>query len=117
MGYLSDVNDDIASVAQTLAADPQLAGGFHGMGFSQGAQFLRAYVQRYNSPPVRNLVSVGGQHQGVFGFPSTSPNRASSGWRCRASGRSNGGAIRLATNGGCLCFDAISIASACTLGL
>ena len=71
MGYLSDVNDDIASVAQTLAADPQLANGFHAMGFSQGAQFLRAYVQRYNSPPVHNLVSVGGQHQGVFGFPST----------------------------------------------
>jgi len=36
---------------------------------SEGGQFLRAYVQRCNSPPVLNLISVGGQHQGIFGVP------------------------------------------------
>jgi len=37
--------------------------------FSQGGQFLRAIAQRCPSPPMLNLISVGGQHQGVFGFP------------------------------------------------
>ena len=30
---------------------------------------MRAYVERYNDPPVYNLITMGGQHQGVFGFP------------------------------------------------
>jgi len=46
------------------------------MGFSQGGQFLRAYVERFNKPPVYNLVSVGGQHQGVFGFPKCPGNNS-----------------------------------------
>jgi palmitoyl-protein thioesterase len=37
--------------------------------FSQGGQFLRAIAQRCPSPPMLNLISIGGQHQGVFGFP------------------------------------------------
>ena len=37
--------------------------------FSQGGQFLRAIAQRCPTPPMLNLISVGGQHQGVFGFP------------------------------------------------
>ena len=28
----------------------------------------------YNSPKVFNLVSMGGQHQGVFGLPDCPPN-------------------------------------------
>ena len=39
------------------------------MGFSQGGQFLRAVAQRCPNPPMLNLVSVGGQHQGVYGLP------------------------------------------------
>ena len=37
--------------------------------FSQGGQFLRAIAQRCPNPPMLNLISIGGQHQGVFGFP------------------------------------------------
>lgn len=37
--------------------------------FSQGGQFLRAVAQRCPDPPMLNLISIGGQHQGVFGFP------------------------------------------------
>ena len=51
-----------------IANDTRLQDGFHAMGFSQGAQFLRAVVQRC-PVQVRNLISIGGQHQGVFGFP------------------------------------------------
>jgi len=35
------------------------------MGFSQGGQFLRAYVERYNTPRVYNLITFGSQHMGV----------------------------------------------------
>lgn len=31
--------------------------------------FRRALAQRCPNPPMFNLVSIGGQHQGVFGFP------------------------------------------------
>lgn len=31
--------------------------------------FRRAVAQRCPSPPMRNLISVGGQHQGVYGLP------------------------------------------------
>jgi palmitoyl-protein thioesterase len=37
--------------------------------FSQGGQFFRALAQRCPSPPMLTLISLGGQHQGVFGLP------------------------------------------------
>jgi len=67
--YFMNVNDQIAYALKEIQAVPELANGFNAIGFSQGGQFLRAYVQRYNNPAVYNLVSVGGQHQGVFGLP------------------------------------------------
>lgn len=47
----------------------ELRGGFNAIGFSQGGQFLRAYVERYNDPPVRTLITLGAQHQGVMALP------------------------------------------------
>nr|XP_057902260.1 palmitoyl-protein thioesterase 1-like isoform X2 [Doryrhamphus excisus] len=67
--YFMDVNEQVAMVCSQLAQDPQLAGGYNAMGFSQGAQFLRAVAQRCPSPPMKNLISLGGQHQGVYGLP------------------------------------------------
>jgi len=72
-GFFGNVNDQILQVQQKIRSDSQLAGGFNAIGFSQGGQFLRAYVEQYNNPPVHNLISVGGQHQGVFGFPDCNP--------------------------------------------
>jgi palmitoyl-protein thioesterase len=69
MGFFANMNDQIQIVCNQLAADPNLKGGFNAIGFSQGSQFLRAYVQRCNNPPVHNLISIGGQHQGVYGLP------------------------------------------------
>jgi len=69
MGFFGVVNDQVDFVCKNLSADPNLKGGFNAIGFSQGSQFLRAYVERCNDPPVHNLISVGGQHQGVYGFP------------------------------------------------
>jgi len=67
--YFMNVNDQIDYVCAKLKNDTNLANGFNAFGFSQGGQFLRAYVERCNDPPVYNLISVGGQHQGIFGLP------------------------------------------------
>ncbi|XP_024058308.2 palmitoyl-protein thioesterase 1 [Terrapene carolina triunguis] len=67
--YFMNVNKQVMLVCDKLAKDPRLQGGYNSMGFSQGGQFLRAVAQRCPSPPMFNLISIGGQHQGVFGFP------------------------------------------------
>lgn len=59
----------MTEICQQLRQIPELEYGFHAIGFSQGAQILRAYAQRCNTPPVKNLISIGGQHQGVSNFP------------------------------------------------
>ncbi|XP_072303309.1 palmitoyl-protein thioesterase 1 [Eucyclogobius newberryi] len=68
-GFFMDVNEQVAVACQTLARDPKLQRGYNAMGFSQGAQFLRGVAQRCPNPPMKTLVSVGGQHQGVYGLP------------------------------------------------
>lgn len=68
-GFLMPVNDQIDLACKTIAEDPKLKDGYHAIGFSQGGQFLRAVAQRCPSPPMINLISVGGQHQGVNGMP------------------------------------------------
>ncbi|GAM19389.1 hypothetical protein SAMD00019534_025640 [Acytostelium subglobosum LB1] len=70
--FFLPVNQQVDEVCQQIKNDPELANGFNAIGFSQGGQFHRAYVQRCNDPPVYNLVSVGGQHQGVYGMPRCS---------------------------------------------
>ncbi|KAJ3175505.1 ATP-dependent DNA/RNA helicase [Geranomyces variabilis] len=67
--FLDRVDRQVDEVCGSLAADPNLAGGFNAIGFSQGGQFLRAYVQRCNNPPVRNLITYGAQHAGVSEWP------------------------------------------------
>ncbi|KAM9384135.1 palmitoyl-protein thioesterase 1 isoform 1-T2 [Pholidichthys leucotaenia] len=68
-GFFSDVNEQVSMVCSLLAQDPKLKGGYNAMGFSQGAQFLRAVAQRCPCPSMKTLISVGGQHQGVYGLP------------------------------------------------
>jgi hypothetical protein len=60
----------IALMQTQLASDPNLKDGFNAVGFSQGGQFLRAYVERCNNPPVHNLITFGGQHMGMSGAQS-----------------------------------------------
>ncbi|GFO13381.1 palmitoyl-protein thioesterase 1 [Plakobranchus ocellatus] len=68
-GFLMNANDQVTNVCAQLKKDPKLQQGYNAMGFSQGGQFLRAVAQRCPSPPMLNLISFGGQHQGVYGFP------------------------------------------------
>ncbi|XP_001381180.3 palmitoyl-protein thioesterase 1 [Monodelphis domestica] len=67
--FFLNVNHQVALVCEMLAKDPKLQQGYNAMGFSQGGQFLRAVAQRCPSPPMINLISVGGQQQGVYGLP------------------------------------------------
>ncbi|CAH2256681.1 jg19636 [Pararge aegeria aegeria] len=70
-GYFMYPNKQVETVCDVLAKDPKLQDGFNAIGFSQGSQFLRAVVQRcgHKVGPVKNLVTIGGQHQGVYGIP------------------------------------------------
>ncbi|XP_020629307.1 palmitoyl-protein thioesterase 1-like [Orbicella faveolata] len=68
-GFFMNANDQIKQVCEKVAADPKLKDGYNALGFSQGGQFLRALAQRCPNPPMLNLISFGGQHQGVYGFP------------------------------------------------
>merc|ERR1712055_129134 len=53
-----------------IREDTNIQNGFNALGFSQGGQFLRAVQQRCPELGMKNLVTVGAQHQGVFGFPN-----------------------------------------------
>jgi len=68
-GFYGNVNEQVAFVADQLASIPELKSGFDAIGFSQGGQFLRAYVERYNHPSVNNLITFGSQHMGVSDIP------------------------------------------------
>lgn len=67
--FYGNVNAQIDLVAEQLASIPELGRGFDAIGFSQGGQFLRGYVERYNDPPVYNLITFGSQHMGISDIP------------------------------------------------
>merc|ERR1711973_706919 len=68
-GFLTPCNKQVEDACAMIASDPELKDGYNAIGFSQGGQFLRAVAQRCPSPPMKNLITFGAQHQGVFGFP------------------------------------------------
>ncbi|KAJ5475642.1 hypothetical protein N7539_007929 [Penicillium diatomitis] len=72
--FFGNVTEQIETVCEQLAANPILstAPAVNALGFSQGGQFLRGYIERCNSPPVRNLVTFGSQHNGISDFQSCS---------------------------------------------
>ena len=43
------------------------------MGFSQGNLLIRGYIERYNTPPVKNFISVHGPLAGVGALPHCAP--------------------------------------------
>jgi palmitoyl-protein thioesterase len=43
-GFFKNVNTQVNTVCAQLAADPQLANGYHAVGFSQGGQFLYVLI-------------------------------------------------------------------------
>ncbi|ORY82018.1 Alpha/Beta hydrolase protein [Protomyces lactucae-debilis] len=67
--FFGNVNAQVDKLCAQLPNIPELKDGFNAIGFSQGGQFLRAYVQRCNDPPVRNLMTWGSQHSGIQEVP------------------------------------------------
>lgn len=68
--YFGNINVQIQEVCHQLLKDKYLKNGYNAIGFSQGAQFFRALIQRCPNPSVKNFISLGGQHQGIFGLPN-----------------------------------------------
>uniref|UniRef100_A0A8D8UP94 Palmitoyl-protein thioesterase 1 n=1 Tax=Cacopsylla melanoneura TaxID=428564 RepID=A0A8D8UP94_9HEMI len=68
-GFFMNVNEQVSIACSLVANDTQLEQGYNAIGFSQGGLFLRALAQRCPNPPMLNLISVGGPHQGVYGLP------------------------------------------------
>ncbi|RDA83688.1 hypothetical protein CP532_0029 [Ophiocordyceps camponoti-leonardi (nom. inval.)] len=81
--FYGNVSEQLASVCDALAQHPVLATApaVDALGLSQGGQFMRGYVERCNSPPVRSLVTFGSQHNGIAQFRECEPMD----WLCGAA--------------------------------
>ncbi|XP_074028624.1 palmitoyl-protein thioesterase 1 [Leptinotarsa decemlineata] len=66
--FFKHPDEQIQEACAAIAADPLLQNGFNAIGLSQGAQFMRGLVQRCPQAKVKNLISLAGQHQGVYGI-------------------------------------------------
>ncbi|KAF2684021.1 alpha/beta-hydrolase [Lentithecium fluviatile CBS 122367] len=80
--FLGNLTEQIAQVCEDLASHPilSIAPGVNALGFSQGGQFLRGYVERCNIPPVKNLVTFGSQHNGIAKYQIC----GATDWLCKA---------------------------------
>ncbi|KAF2450339.1 alpha/beta-hydrolase [Karstenula rhodostoma CBS 690.94] len=79
--FFGNLTEQIAQVCDDLANHPILstAPGVNALGFSQGGQFLRGFVERCNVPPVKNLVTFGSQHNGISKYQIC----GASDWLCK----------------------------------
>ncbi|RDL33788.1 uncharacterized protein BP5553_08156 [Venustampulla echinocandica] len=81
--FFGNITLQIEQVCEELAAHPILstAPAVDALGFSQGGQLLRGYIERCNFPPVRSLVTFGSQHNGISEFQSCSATD----WLCKGA--------------------------------
>ncbi|KKY14063.1 putative palmitoyl protein thioesterase [Diplodia seriata] len=81
--FFGNVTTQLEQVCEDLAAHPILssAPAIDALGFSQGGQFLRGYIERCNKPPVRSLVTFGSQHNGIAKFQACGPTD----WLCKGA--------------------------------
>lgn len=67
--FYDDLNRQVDEICQQVSEIEELWDGFDAIGFSQGGQILRACIQRCSHFSVRNLITVGAQHQGIMDLP------------------------------------------------
>lgn len=81
--FYGNLTEQVDAVCGQLASHPILstAPAVDALGFSQGGQFLRAYVERCNRPPVRSLVTFGSQHNGISEFRACGRSE----WLCKGA--------------------------------
>lgn len=75
-GFFMNLDDQVDYFAKVVKADAQLVSGFNAVGYSQGNLVIRGYIERYNTPPVLNFISMHGPLAGVAGFPGCSLDKA-----------------------------------------
>jgi len=68
-GFIMNLDDQVDYFAKVVRNDTQLSRGFNAVGYSQGNLVIRGYIERYNSPPVFNFISMHGPLAGVASFP------------------------------------------------
>jgi len=64
-----DINLQVEQFAIVVQNDSKLKDGFNLVCHSQGGLICRAYIERYNNPPVYNYLSWAGPQDGVYGTP------------------------------------------------
>ncbi|KAG0649322.1 Palmitoyl-thioesterase 1 [Hyphodiscus hymeniophilus] len=81
--FFGNLTEQIDQVCADLAVHQILstAPAVDALGFSQGGQFLRGYIERCNFPPVRSLVTFGSPHNGISEFQSCSATD----WLCKGA--------------------------------
>lgn len=81
--FFGNVTVQLEQVCEDLASHPILstAPAINALGFSQGGQFLRGYIERCNNPPVRSLVTFGSQHNGISKFQAC----GATDWLCKGA--------------------------------
>ena len=85
-GFYGNVTEQIDQVCHQLAADNILATApaIDAIGFSQGGQFLRGYIERCGhwAPKVRSLITFGSQHNGIAEFQKC---KSATDWVCQGA--------------------------------
>ncbi|KIX04070.1 uncharacterized protein Z518_07623 [Rhinocladiella mackenziei CBS 650.93] len=84
--FFGNVTEQIDTVCHMLAKDNILrtAPAVDAIGFSQGGQFMRGYVERCGSwaPKVRSLLTFGSQHNGIVEFQKCA---SATDWICQGA--------------------------------
>ncbi|KAK4948564.1 hypothetical protein LTR10_012568 [Elasticomyces elasticus] len=84
--FFGNVTEQLDYVCHALAEDNILktAPAIDAIGFSQGGQFMRGYVERCGgwAPKVRSLITFGSQHNGIAEFQKC---KSSTDWVCQGA--------------------------------
>ena len=72
-GYFLNMDANVDNFAQAIQQDEKLQKGFHAIGFSQGNNVIRGYIERYNTPTVHSFLSVNGVNAGIGAVPYCRP--------------------------------------------
>jgi len=67
--FFMPIEKQVEAFVKVVRADPNLAHGFNLVCHSQGGLLARAYIERYNNPPVHNFITWSTPHAGVYGVP------------------------------------------------
>eukprot|EP00767_Chilomastix_cuspidata_P003243 gnl/Chilomastix_cuspidata/336.p1 GENE.gnl/Chilomastix_cuspidata/336~~gnl/Chilomastix_cuspidata/336.p1 ORF type:complete len:298 (+),score=62.48 gnl/Chilomastix_cuspidata/336:89-982(+) len=59
-------NDYVDLLAENIKNDPNLADGFNLVAHSQGGLVARAYIEKFNDPPVKRFASLSAPQAGIY---------------------------------------------------